>query len=291
MADEKNKKNRRNWFSKIRLKYRLVILNDETFAEKFSFRLSTLNVFVALGTLSIFLIFVTTLLIAFTPLREYIPGYASVTGKINIYRLQQKADSLEQAMKDKDLFIYNLKNVISGREMVDALPEMVDTVKNYKNITLKTSSADSSLRAEMENADKYSIKPEGKPQASTLNNFLFFSPLKGYVTNNYDPVNLHYGIDIVAKKNEAVKASLDGRVIFADWTLGTGYTIGIQHQENLITVYKHNASLLKKLGAYVKAGEPIAFVGGSGELSSGPHLHFELWYNGNPVNPKDYISF
>jgi murein DD-endopeptidase MepM/ murein hydrolase activator NlpD len=111
------------------------------------------------------------------------------------------------------------------------------------------------------------------------------------VTNSFSSSTRHWGVDIVAKPNEAIKATLDGVVIFSDWTLETGYTIGIQHQQNLISVYKHNASLLKKTGAYVRAGEPIAIIGSSGELSTGPHLHFELWYNGSPVNPKDYMAF
>lgn len=295
MAREKSKKTEKKWLIKLKDKYRLVLLNDQTLEEKLSIRLSRLNVFIVLGSLTIFLIFITTYIIAFTPLREYIPGYASVTSQKAVYELQLKADSLETAMKEKDLYLENIKNIIAGREMVDELPAKKDTNTNYKNISLKSSKADSSLKAEMEKQDKFGISEQDQtepgPQKLYLSSFLFFTPLKGYVTNNYDPAERHYGIDIVAKKNEVIKATLDGRVIFADWTLETGYTIGIQHQGNLISIYKHNASNLKKTGAYVKAGEPIAFVGGSGELSSGPHLHFELWFNGNPVNPRDYMSF
>jgi murein DD-endopeptidase MepM/ murein hydrolase activator NlpD len=295
MAREKSKKKEKKWVIKLKDKYRLVLLNDQTLEEKLSIRLSRLNVFIVLGSLTIFLIFITTYIIAFTPLREYIPGYASVTSQKAVYEIQLRADSLEVAMREKDLYLENIKNIIAGKEMLTELPVKRDTNTDYKNITLKSSKADSDLRAEMERQDQFIITQESPDQAKTTNynlsSFLFFTPLKGYVTNNYDPIDKHFGIDIVARKNEVVKSTLEGRIIFADWTLETGYTIGIQHQGNLISIYKHNASILKRTGSYVKAGESIAFVGGSGELSSGPHLHFELWYNGNPVNPRDYMSF
>jgi murein DD-endopeptidase MepM/ murein hydrolase activator NlpD len=297
MADQKQQKRFVKWFNKLRNKYRLVILNDETLEEKLSFRLSRLNVFIAIGSLSIALVVITSYIIAFTPLKEYIPGFGSMVGQKEIYKLQIKADSLETAMKDKDLYILNIKNIISGKELVDQLPNKPDSTKIYKNITLKKSREDSLLRMEIESQEKYSVsrsnnKPSDnrQPQAA-ITSYLFFTPVKGIVTNNFDPSNKHYGIDVVAKPNEPIKAALDGTVIFSDWTLATGNTITVQHQQNLLTVYKHNSSILKKTGSFVKAGEPIAIIGNSGELSSGPHLHFELWFNGNPVNPKDYISF
>jgi murein DD-endopeptidase MepM/ murein hydrolase activator NlpD len=295
MASDKRGNSRRRWIEKLRFKYRLVILNDETLEEKLSFRLSRLNVFIVLGSMAILLVFITTYIIAFTPLREYIPGYASVSNTKEIYRLRVKTDSLDEAMKNKDLYIINIKNIIEGKELVTELPSKQQTPVNYKNITAKKSKEDSMLRLEVENMDKYSLSEgegeELKTYRSNISSFLFFTPLKGLITNNFDPATHHYGIDIVAQKNESVKATLDGTIIFSDWTLETGYTIGIQHQQNLISVYRHNASLLKKQGVYVRAGEPVAIFGGSGELSSGPHLHFELWYNGTPVNPKDYMAF
>ncbi|MHC1708468.1 MAG: M23 family metallopeptidase [Bacteroidales bacterium] len=295
MAREKSKKTDKKWLIKLKDKYRLVLLNDNTLEEKLSIRLSRLNVFIVLGSITIFLIFITTYIIAFTPLREYIPGYASVSSQKAVYKLQLRADSLETAMNERDLYIENIKNIIAGRELIDELPAKKDTNTDYRNITLKNSKEDSALRAEIEKDERFGISDqvtsEIMPGRQNMSSFLFFTPIKGIVTNNFDPADRHYGIDIVAKKNEVIKATLEGRVIFADWTIETGFTMGIQHQGNLISVYKHNASNLKKTGAYVKAGEPIAFVGGSGELSTGPHLHFELWYNGNPVNPRDYMSF
>ena len=153
------------------------------------------------------------------------------------------------------------------------------------------------LRVEVEGQEKYAVSSRHSSSSShqqpvsEITSYLFFTPVKGIVTNNFDPLNHHYGIDIVAKPNEPVKSILEGTVIFSDWTLETGYTIAIQHQQNMISVYKHNSSILKKTGSFVKAGEPIAIIGNTGELTTGPHLHFELWYNGNPINPRDHISF
>jgi len=290
-----NNKKKRSFIQRLKNKYRLVIMNDDTLEEKFSFKLSRLNVFVASGTGIILLIIITTYIIAFTPLREYIPGYGSNESNRKIRELLLKADSLEENLKNKDLYLYNIKNVIEGKEIVDALPEKHDTAQtNHGNVNIIKSKEDSLLRVEMEQQDKYKIAVSDNSKGATvssISNFFFFTPLKGIITNNFDPTNEHYGIDIVAAKNEAIKSTLDGIVIFAGWTLKTGYTMVIQHQDNLISVYKHNSALLKKEKDHVEAGEVIAIIGETGELSTGPHLHFELWYDGAPVNPRDYMVF
>jgi len=294
---KRRKKNPQKWIQKLRDKYRLVILNEETLEEKFSFRLSRLNVFIAIGALTILLIFLTTYIIAFTPLREYIPGYSSVNFQKNLYDLGLKADSIEQDFKQKDLYIHNMNNIIEGKDIENRISPPKDTVnaKNYSKISDKKSEEDSLLREEVESQSKYSISPNvtanSKVPPSNLSTQNFYCPLKGMVTNEFNPRNNHYGVDIVSQKNEAIKATLSGTVILANWTVETGWTIAIQHQGNVISVYKHNSVLLKKQGAFVRAGEPIAIVGETGELSTGPHLHFELWYNGNAINPKEYISF
>jgi murein DD-endopeptidase MepM/ murein hydrolase activator NlpD len=293
MLPEKKKK--RSFFQKLKSRYHLVIMNDETMEERFSFRLSRLNVFIVTGALIILLVIATTYIIAFTPLREYIPGYGSGQSGRNIRELVLKADSIEEDLKNKDLYLYNIKNIIEGKEIAGSLPEKPDsTATGYNKISFAKSKEDSLLRMEMEKQDQYNIALTENPTTSSLSsisNFFFFTPLKGIITNNYNPAEEHYGIDIVAAKNEAIKATLDGTVIFAGWTLKTGYTIAIQHQDNLISVYKHNSALLKKESDYVKAGEAIAIIGETGELSTGPHLHFELWYDGVSVNPCDYMVF
>jgi murein DD-endopeptidase MepM/ murein hydrolase activator NlpD len=270
-------------------------MNADTFEEKVSLRLSRLNVFIALGALIIFLIFITTYIIAFTPLREYIPGYGSSESNRSIRELMLRADSMEEDLKNKDLYLYNIRNIIEGKEIVDKLPDKPDSnTVDYSKLNFTKSQDDSLLRIEMQKQDQYNIAVSDNSSGSSItsiSSFFFFTPLKGIITNNYDPANEHYGIDIVAAKDEAIKSTLDGTIIFAGWTLQTGYTIAIQHQDDLISVYKHNSALLKQEGDYVKAGEVIAIIGESGELTTGPHLHFELWYDGTPVNPRDYMVF
>lgn len=298
---KKKKNKKQKFFNKLKNKYKLVILNADTFEEKFSLKLSPINVFVIAGSASILLIFLTTYIIAFTPLREYIPGYTSTNMKTAMYKLLLKADSLENSINAKNLYIENIKSIISGQEIVDKIENQPQSTNiKHENTALKNSKEDSMLRAEIENIDNYTVNFSNNDKVSQKNyygsyasikDFFFFSPLKGMTTNLFDPAGNHYGIDIVAGKNEAIKATLDGTVIFSGWTLATGYVIALQHANNIISVYKHNSALLKHQGNYVKAGEPIAIIGETGELSTGPHLHFELWFNGNPVNPKDYIVF
>lgn len=281
---------------RIRDKYRLVILNEETFEERLSFRLSRLNVFVAIGILSIVLVFITTYIIAFTPLKEYIPGYTDVTMQRRIYELQLRSDSVQRAMRANERYLQDLRKVLGGEDLEDKREIPVDTTqgKTYKNITDKRSKNDSLMRADYENRSKYNLfqsGSDGSARASQVRNLFFYSPLKGIVTSEFDAQKAHYGVDIVAGKNEAIKAIQDGTVIFAGWTVETGYVIALQHPGNIISVYKHNSVLLKKQGSIVRAGESIAIIGESGELSTGPHLHLEIWINGNPVNPKDYLVF
>jgi murein DD-endopeptidase MepM/ murein hydrolase activator NlpD len=271
-------------------------MNDDTLEERLTFRLSRLNVFVVLGTLTIILIFLTSILIAFTSLREYIPGYTNVGLQKKLYELQIKTDSIEKDLEKSDVFIQNLKDVINGKDLASDVPLNKDTLHKYNNIKLKKSPEDSMLRMEVDNQGKYNLYRYENSENSRQKNVsigkeLFFVPLKGVITNQFNPSQNHYGVDIVAKENEAIKSVLDGTVILSNWTLETGYTIAIQHEQNIVSVYKHNSALLKKEGDFVKAGDPIAIIGQTGELTTGPHLHFELWNNGNPVNPKDYINF
>ncbi len=293
--DRKDKK-KRKWVEKLRSKYRLVFITDDTLEERFTFRLSRLNVFVALGTLTIVLIFLTSILIAFTPLREYIPGYTNVGLTKKLYQLQARTDSIEHLLAMKERFMQNIKDVISGKDLSDQKPLVRDTMKRYDKIKLKRSEEDSLLREDIENQSRYNLNRLDSRETSTvkkasIGGLLFFTPLKGVVTNEFDFASKHYGVDIVSKQNEAVKAVLDGTVILTNWTLENGFVISVQHSGNLISIYKHNSAILKKPGDIVSAGEPIAIVGETGELSTGPHLHFELWNDGSPVNPKDYITF
>ncbi|HPG32806.1 MAG: M23 family metallopeptidase [Lentimicrobiaceae bacterium] len=286
------------WYHKLRDKYRLIILNEDTFEEKLSFRLSRLNVFVVTGMLAIILVFLTSYLIAFTPLREYIPGYKDTNIQKDLYELQLKSDSIEQAVRAKDLYINNMRRVLLGEEPSDISAEQpkLDSVgrARYAGIDNKKSKDDSLLRAEYEAQNLYNLKVGEKDAVRRnlpLSKLNFFTPLKGSVTNKFNASQQHYGVDIAAARNEAVKSTYDGTVIFSEWTAETGHVIAIQHAGNVVSVYKHNSVLLRKQGAFVKAGESIAIVGESGEYSTGPHLHFELWINGSPVDPENYMVF
>lgn len=284
---------KKEFFKKLHDKYRLVLMNDDTFEEKISFRLSRLNVFIFFGGLSIFLVVATIYLIAFTPLREYIPGYGDFNTRRILRELSFRADSLETSLRQKDLYILNIRNIMEGREILDHMPDSLVNPGNFDIDQLPRSREDSLLRAEMESLGIYGTTLVGTDVSpdSKINQFFFFPPVNGVVTSHFDPVARHFGIDLVADANQAVKSTLDGTVVFAAWTLETGHTIAVQHANNLLSVYKHNSVLLKRDGEMVRAGEVIAIIGNSGILSTGTHLHFELWFNGNPMNPLDYIIF
>lgn len=285
------KSNKRTLSKKIRDKYRLVIYNDNTFEEVLQFRLSRLNLFVLIGFATLILIIGITLLIAFTPIREFIPGYPSGEEQRNMIQNALKLDSLQQEIALKDQYLTNINNILqenipSDKSLKNAPPS------NSKAVDFTPSKSDSILRHQIEKEEKYNISLLGdQNEQQHLYSIHFFKPLNGVVTNAFNFSNNHFGTDIVANSNEVVKATLDGVVTMSTWTLETGFIIQIQHDNDLISIYKHNANLLKQTGDHVKAGEAIAIVGNSGELSTGPHLHFELWYKGKPLNVEDYISF
>lgn len=288
-----DKKKKSKFINKLTNKYRLIFLNDSTFQELGYIRLSRLNIITVTGTLFIFLVALTYIAIAYTPVRELIPGYPDAEMRHNIINNRIQLDSLELELKFRDQYFENLSLIISGKEPNNFLNISNDTLKKeYKNIQFSKPSADSTLRKEIELIPKPEVQAEEPVQTNTsLEKVHFFPPARGIITNSFNPLNNHFGTDIVAAPNEVVKATLDGTVIMASWTLQTGYVMQIQHKNNIISFYKHNAELLKKVGARVKAGDAIAIIGNSGELTTGPHLHFELWYNGMAINPEDYIIF
>jgi murein DD-endopeptidase MepM/ murein hydrolase activator NlpD len=279
-------------YRKLRNKFRLVIMNDETFEEKVSLTLSPLNVFVFTGTIIISLITFTIYIIAFTPLREYIPGYADINMQRKLLTLTQKTDSLLQTVNFQDRYMLNLRNVINGIAGNDSAENIASRQVRFDTIQFRAASAeDSLLRTEIESQDRFTLTTGPAGPASSISSFYFFTPVKGTITNEFNDRSKHYGIDIVASPNEVIKTTLDGTVVMAHWTSETGYVIAVQHSNNIFSIYKHNSALLKSPGDYVKAGQVIAIIGNTGELTTGPHLHFELWYNGSPVNPVDYMTF
>ncbi len=282
---------KRNNAGRLKDKYRLIIYNDETFKEVWHLRLSRLNFIALVIAIIVFLSAGIYSLIAYTSIREMIPGYPDDVMRRSILMNALRLDSLENEIRIRDMYFTNLNAIIAGEEP-DNMFASADTSIEYTNIDLSTSIEDSILRMQIEEEEQYNLTVSDNLSSSLgLVSTHFFAPIKGHVTNPFNANENHFGTDIVAAPNEVVKATMDGTIIMASWTVETGYVIEIQHANNLISVYKHNAELLKKAGNIVKAGDAIAIIGNSGELTTGPHLHFELWHNGTPINPEEYIVF
>lgn len=287
---ENDKKKKKNKIKKI---FDINITNVHTFEKTFSLRISKFKLS-ALGFIAVILVFVLVFsTFAFTNLKNVLPGY-DANIRSHVLKNAKYADSLKYEIEKRYRFLKSIQDAIAGR--VQYKPEedeenKKDTNSNRKNkFDFKLSKEEDSFRKEIEKQEKYNLGLEKK----TKNKYeaeMFFTPLKGLVTEKFNPLKEHFGIDIVAKENSKISAALDGTVVFTGWTTKTGHVIGIQHHNNVITMYKHNSLLLKKMGNKVNAGEAIAILGNTGELSTGTHLHFEIWKNGKPINPELFIKF
>jgi murein DD-endopeptidase MepM/ murein hydrolase activator NlpD len=277
---------------RLKNKYRIVLINDTTYEEKFSYSLTPINVFIGFSSFLVFFATILVMLIVFTPLREYIPGYTDTQTKHKVERLVFQTDSLEKALTDKESYYRNMLNIMNDK--VDERDTAVVPVdKKSSDVSLeKKYILDEQFKKEFEDLakDNFSVENE-QGKTPTLENMNFFTPVEGIVSNAFDFSNDHFAVDVVTKPNEPVKSILEGRVVISSWTPETGNILAIQHKNNVISVYKHNSVLLKKVGTFVNAGDAIAIVGNSGELSTGPHLHLEIWENGTPVNPEQFINF
>ena len=303
MTETKDKKPRK--FSirnvslkKLNRKYDFLMSHDESGRPMLNFRLNLLNLILVIIGLALLLIIITTFIIAFTPLREYIPGYTDTNLNREVYLLNLRADSLSREMHKKDIYFENLQKIVEGYDF--AADSALASINIYEplpkgvtdTITLKKSVQDSLLRAEYEAQNQYNLfgddyLPPTKPSTLVKN---FYVPLTGTVISTFNADMGHYGVDIASEGDQIINATLDGTVVFATWSINNGYCIGIQHEDSYFSVYKHNATLLKKEGEYVKAGEAIAILGESGETSQAEHLHFELWRNGIALNPAEYMT-
>lgn len=285
------KKTLSNWLT---TKYLMIIRNEENFEEKrtISFNYAKLLVILFFVTTVLTILsfsLVTTLLSAW-----FDPRTAEMEANRQVIQLSQAVDSLKNEVAEKDQFIVNIKSILAGE--YEGLEEgEVPEQRGLENADQQTrpelNPIDSQFREEFEKigTELQSIRSES---TTDLQDIYLFMPLdNGIVTDEFRPAEYHYGIDVVAKKDEPVKAVADGTVIFSSWTQDTGYVIALQHRSNLISVYKHNSELLKTVGNFVSAGDIISIIGNTGDLTSGPHLHFELWYNGNPLNPSEFILF
>jgi murein DD-endopeptidase MepM/ murein hydrolase activator NlpD len=289
--NNKPEKKQKKLFQKLTHKYRMVLLNEDTFEEVGNIRLTRLNMIALGGVILILLVAITYAIIAFTSIREWIPGYPDAAMRQNIRQNAMKLDSLEYEQAIRDQYFDNLNRIISGDMPENYLNDTTGTV-NVQEVNFLRSANDSLLRQQVEAEEQFRLSVlEGDPMNRNLYDMHFFTPVKGIITRSFNPMDGHYGIDLVAGPNEVVKAALDGTVIMSAWTLETGYVIQIQHDYELISVYKHNAALFKSVGEKVIAGDAIAIVGNSGELTTGPHLHFELWHDRVALNPAEFIVF
>ncbi len=285
---------KKNIIRKLFQKHTLIILNEESQEEQFSVRLNRMNVLVIIALFTFFTIACTTLTLLYTPLHNYIlpsEKQISVKDKQEILQLTEKLEDLEIRTKSNDIYIKNLRAILAGEipmPDIDTTNNQITTSVELDKFDLSPTKEDLELRKEVEQEEIFSV--EGNSNSRELGNLLF-TPLKGIVTSGYEPEENHLAIDIAAQEGEAIKSVAPGTIIFTDWTPDTGYVAIIQHTRGMISIYKHALTVYKKMGDVVKKGEVIAAVGNTGELTTGPHLHFELWIDGSPVDPQQYIVF
>lgn len=286
-------KPKRTLSDRLTTKYQLVIRNEENLAEKSTLAFTYAKVLVISATVFV-IIFICSLFLSRTLLAKWFdPRHEQLEQNKKLYSLALKVDSLAVEIDRKDRFIQNFQRILSGDTssgFVDPAKEMKGSIKPVSAVgNLKLVASDSAFRKEFEQTE-LSV-PLTNEKNRELQEMFFFSPITGFISDKYDSKKSHYGVDIVAKTNEPVKCIADGTVVMSSWTQDSGYVIAVQHRGNLISVYKHNAELLKKVGNFVNAGDIISIVGNSGEMTDGPHLHFELWYNGNSLNPEEFVTF
>ncbi|MEM9258247.1 MAG: M23 family metallopeptidase [Bacteroidota bacterium] len=279
--------------------YQLVVRDVKSFREVGSYNLTPLNLYIALSSLVFLVAVAAFLIIAFTPLRQYIPGYGDIVQRQEMNEMEAMLTEMGQQLEAQELYIETIKRNILGEvvtsEDVEQLSAAVDTVDASP---VPPSEEEIRLRREMalERVGEYSrsatgVAPNPGSNDVPLAQLYLVPPVRGEISAGFNLSEDHIGVDILAPQNTPIKATRDGIVFISEFTSSNGNVIGIQHDNNLITFYKHNSQLLKKVGDQVKAGEAIAIIGNTGTLSSGPHLHFELWHEGEVVDPSQYLRF
>lgn len=287
---QKKRKHQKSFWHRIRFKYKLSFFNEATLEEVWSFRLSQLSAIVVLAVFAFFLIAVTAFIIIKTPIRNYLPGYLDVEVRKEIVQNALKADSLERMIAVQSLYLRNVAGILSETNTLDSIRSIDSLAHADANYEISRGKVESEFVNKFEKEEKYNLTVLAPNQVPTDGVF-FYKPVNGVVSAHYEAENRHYGVDLVAAARESVLATLDGTVVFTGFDANYGNVIQVQHKNGFLSIYKHNELLLKEAGDHVVAGEAIALVGNTGKLSTGPHLHFELWYKGVPVNPEEYISF
>ena len=290
MNTVKNKKQKKNSINKLSRSYKVVVSSEDTFEERLSFSTNKFNVFLVLSLYSIILIAFTISVVFFTQIREMVPGYSSSDLLTQAIYLTKKTDSLENELELNNTFYKSIENVLSGKTEQIIYKDTLAVSNEKDNIDFQavlTNAEDSILRKYVEEEDKFNLTKN----ELVIENKMFVSPVKGQITQKFDPLNNHFALDILVDTGTPVKSILEGKVIFSEWSVATGHVLIIDHGDNIISVYKHNSKVLKTQNNFVKAGEVIAYSGNQGTLSTGPHLHFELWKNGTPINPEPLFNF
>ena len=286
----KNKKQKKNSINKLTRSYKVVVSSEDTFEERLSFSTNKFNVFLVLSLYSTILIAFTISVVFFTQIREMVPGYSSSDLLTQAIYLTKKTDSLENELELNNTFYKSIENVLSGKTEQIIYKDTLALSNEKDNIDFQavlTNAEDSILRKYVEEEDKFNLTKN----ELVIENKMFVSPVKGQITQKFDPLNNHFALDILVDTGTPVKSILEGKVIFSEWSVDTGHVLIIDHGDNIISVYKHNSKVLKTQNNFVKAGEVIAYSGNQGTLSTGPHLHFELWKNGTPINPEPLFNF
>lgn len=279
-----------NWLTN---KYLLIIRNEENFAEKTTFSFNYARLFLILAAIGLLLLSLAVYLVTVALEQWLDPRHAQMEANRQVLELSMTIDSLELEVKNKDVYIENIRRIIAGEEIDQSLETSPESSLQPAELNERILPVDSQFRADFEGselADITALPIAVSSNVYELRDIYLISPLDGIITDGFNPKSDHYGIDMVAQENEPVRSVADGVVIMSSWTLDGGYILAIQHSGNLISVYKHNSELFKNVGNFVAAGEVVATIGNTGELTSGPHLHLELWHNGNPVNPEEYIA-
>ena len=283
------KKKKHTLLDKLSERFHILLVNEKTLAKKKLFSSSTINLAGSIGFVFLLLLSTSFIVIYFTPLKEYFRGYTSIELRENAVENSMKLDSLENLYLAQSNYIKSLKNILSGNVSFDEIKENTSSLEtNQVELEIvKTNKEDSLLRALVDEEDKYNaLEIEGERFTTVL-----FPPVKGELSSGFDYDNKHYGVDIAMPENSHVHSISEGIVVFAEWTSETGFVIIAEHLNGLTSIYKHNSSIVKSQGDRIQTGEIIAFTGNTGSLTTGPHLHFELWYQGEPVDPKNYIEF
>ncbi len=290
MNTVKNKKQNKNSINKLTRTYKVVVSSEDTFEERLSFSTNKFNVFLVLSLYSTILIAFTISVVFFTQIREMVPGYSSSDLLTQAIYLTKKTDSLENELELNNTFYKSIENVLSGKTEQIIYKDTLALSNEKDNIDFQavlTNAEDSILRKYVEEEDKFNLTKN----ELVIENKMFVSPVKGQITQKFDPLNNHFALDILVDTGTPVKSILEGKVIFSEWSVDTGHVLIIDHGDDIISVYKHNSKVLKTQNNFVKAGEVIAYSGNQGTLSTGPHLHFELWKNGTPINPEPLFNF